>query len=71
MGDENLAWCHQFVLSFDQQHLAGAGFGGTVEDAEDRRSSQRHGFGRLAGAEVMREKQSGDGIACAIYNDRQ
>jgi hypothetical protein len=69
--DENLAWCHQFVLSFDQQHLAGAGFGGTVEDAEDRRSSQRHGFGRLAGAEVMREKQGGDGIACAIYNDRQ
>ena len=71
MGDEDLAGRHQFLLGLDQQHLAGAGFGRTVEDTENRRAGQLHRFSHRAGAEVVREEQSGDGVARTIHDDRQ
>src|SRR6476660_4945950 len=69
VSDKYLTRRHQFVLGLDQQHLAGAGFGGDVENTEERRPSGRHRFRHRTGAEVMRKEQRRDGIAGAVHHD--
>ena len=66
MGDENLAWCHQFVLSFDQQRspLAPASaVRSRMLKIDD--PAERHGLSHRAGAEGIGEKQGGDVIGGA------